>query len=244
VQAIMQGLVGAGDPPTVDPQAILRRVRARIDVNERQRGAGRRRFVPVRRYSGIGIAACAAALLVAVTAGHAGPTGRRVVRLGVHDTGTFTTGPEERLSIELDDGAEIDASPASRVHVGSVRGTREVGISGRVFVQNVGIAGHPVVVKAANAVVQNAGGRFTVRTDTDAREVRVAVAEGVIAIGDTGGGVSALRLLTGGSLGVVTGDGETREVHAPEPTSELLWEAGRHAFDPSRLRDALPNIRT
>jgi len=224
--------------PEVDVAAMLRELRRRGYGEARPRSAGGRRRRQLA--AAIGWAAAAAAVILTARVGQATV---RSVRVGVRDTGTYRTGPGERLRVDFEDGAEIAAAPNSSVRVSGPSGRRSIYLSGTAYVDGRRASGRSMIVHARNAVVQTVGGRFTVRTDSDAREVRIAVATGVVLAGDSEASWRGARLVTDGALGVVSAQGDMRWFRSSDPDDALVWESTGARFDRARLRDALPLVR-
>jgi len=183
-----------------------------------------------------------AAVVTIVASTNPGAGAIRSIHLGLLDTGTYRTGPDERLHVRFVDGTEIAAAPNTSVRIVGPSDHRSIYVAGEAYVDADGDAAQPVVVHAANALVQNAGARFDVRTDTDAKEVRIAVATGVVLAGDSGAPWQSGRILTHGTLGVVSARGVTRAFRPTDPGDALVWGGGGLRFDPERLRDALPRM--
>jgi ferric-dicitrate binding protein FerR (iron transport regulator) len=231
-----------GAPPAVDAPAMLRSLRARLDLAARSPGvvpAVRARPSGVRRALATAAWVAAAGVMVIVTT-HTQAAATRLIHLGLDDTGTYRTGPDERLRVRFPSGTEVAAAPNTSLRVAGPRDQRSVYVRGEAYVDAQGDAGQPVVVHAANVVLENAGARFEVRTDTDAKEVRIAVATGVVLAGDSGAPWRSGRILTPGTVGVVSALGATRAFRPHDPDDAMVWERGAGRFDPERLRDALP----
>ena len=101
---------------------------------------------------------------------------------------------------------------------------------------------HRLVVRAGNAFLQNVGARFAVRTDSDNKEVRIAVATGIVLAGDTGAPWQSGRVLTRGTVGVVSTLGITRTFRPADLDDAMVWEHGGPRLGRDQLRDELPRL--
>jgi ferric-dicitrate binding protein FerR (iron transport regulator) len=241
-QAAEAALSGESPPPTVDAQAMLRKLHAQRSVADLPAERRLRPAWRTRRVAAVAGWAAAAAITI-FSAAHSGQSAVRSIHLGVEDTGTYRTGPGERLHMRFEDGSQVAAAPNTSVRVTELGGHRSVYVTGEAYVDANDEAARSLVVHAGNALVQNVGARFAVRTDGERREVRIAVATGVVLAGDSGAPWQAGRILTRGTLGVVSALGTTRAFHSSDPDDALVWEAAGPQFDIARLRDALPLTR-
>jgi ferric-dicitrate binding protein FerR (iron transport regulator) len=117
--AAMAALRGSGDPPAVDALQMLRVLEERLAIGPRQ-PAGVRSIRSASQGARRAIASLTCAAAAAVILIMAAPAGRPVIRsihVGPRDTGTFQTGPGERLHLSLSDGTEVSAAPATSVRV-------------------------------------------------------------------------------------------------------------------------------
>jgi ferric-dicitrate binding protein FerR (iron transport regulator) len=238
--AVQAALAGQATPPTVDPDAIVARLRARLMLDGPASIAPHQ---PVARHrslrrTGVALAwATAAAVMITATT-QSGGHNIRSVRLGIDDTGSYHTGPGQRLRVQFSDGVELAAAPNTSVRVGRSGGYRALFLRGAVYIDAHDDSSSPLIVHAANALVENAGARFSVLTDPESREVRIAVASGVVLAGDSGAPWHEGHVLTGGTLGIVRSLGATETFRSGDPDDAVLWEAvARQRF----AVDELPN---
>jgi ferric-dicitrate binding protein FerR (iron transport regulator) len=243
-RAVLGALTPPGAPPTVDARAMLQRLRAR------RAASADAEVLPlpvphvthrVRRIAAATAWATAAAIMIlAVTRPTALAT--RSIRLGLGDTGTYQAGPAERLRMRLPDGTEVLAAPNTSVRVSGPSDNRSVTVHGEAYVDANRDTVHRLIVRAGNAFLENVGARFAVRTDSDHREVRIAVATGVVLAGDTGAPWQAGRVLTRGTVGVVSAHGATRTFHPTDPGDAMVWEHGGPQLGRDQMRDELPRM--
>jgi ferric-dicitrate binding protein FerR (iron transport regulator) len=241
--AVLHALTPIGEVPTVDAHAMLARLRARLATND----SAVRTFRPARfaaharRLAAAAAWAAAAGITIAALA-QPRDVATRSIQLGRGDTGTYLAGPEERLRVRMPDGTDVIAGPNSSVRVSGPRDRRSVTVKGEAFVDANRDTVHRLVVRAGNAFLQNVGARFAVRTDSDNKEVRIAVATGIVLAGDTGAPWQSGRVLTRGTVGVVSTLGITRTFRPADLDDAMVWEHGGPRLGRDQLRDELPRL--
>jgi len=242
VRALARAHLTSDVAPTVDPQAMLRALESRLDLRRTRVHRASPLSSPLARYRAtIGAVACAAAVVVAlVVRGASRVPSVASVRVGPEDTGTYRTGERQRLRLHLAEGLEVAAAPGSAVRVTGTPEHRDVYVTGEAYIDANDVSLHAPTVHAGNTVVQSVRARFTVRTDTDAHEVRVAVAGGVVVLGDSGAPWRSARMLTPDHFAAVSMTGVTRVFEATEPDAAMLWESGAARWGREGLRDVLP----
>lgn len=186
------------------------------------------------------VAWATAAAITILAATHGSDAATRWVRLGPRDTGNYRAGPYERLHMRLADGTEVVAAPNTSVRISGPIDRRSVYVRGEAYVDAKQADGRPLLVHAGNAVVENVGARFAIRTDSDNKEVRIAVATGLVLAGDSGAPWQTARLLGRGTFGLVSDSGPTRTFRPGDPDDALVWEAGGVHWGRDQLRDELP----
>ncbi|HWW87520.1 MAG TPA: FecR domain-containing protein [Vicinamibacterales bacterium] len=187
----------------------------------------------------------AAALLV-VSIGALGTWRVVATRSLHHDSGptfraTFSTGRGERATVDLQDGSRVSLAPETELRVASVG--RRAYLTGEAvfFVKHDPTS--PFRVFAPNGVaVQDIGTRFDMRAYPEEHTVRVAVAEGSVALqGDTLPNSMTLARVTldRGSIAVVDSTGATTVKHQASIDEYLSWASGRLTFTDVRVADVL-----
>jgi transmembrane sensor len=98
-------------------------------------------------------------------------------------------------------------------------------------------------VRAGGAVVEDIGTRFDVRAYADDRTVRVAVAEGQVAVGGAADATPSRErpLLSAGDLGVVAGR-NVAITHDADIGEEMAWSRGDLVFRNTPLREAMADV--
>jgi transmembrane sensor len=155
------------------------------------------------------IAATLAAVMVAIPATQA-PVGAT----------TWQTGAGERRTIAFADGAEATLAPATRL---SAQGGT-LTLDGTAFFTIRHDPSRPVTIAANGVTVSDVGTRFEMAADRNS--VRVAVAEGEVAVAPKGR--AAVPLAAGHRLLVAGSDVETG-VAAPNDVAS--WRGGRLVYD-------------
>ncbi len=146
----------------------------------------------------------------------------------------YATGRGERSTIRLSDGTTVTLAPLTRVHVlpGFGHASRELSIDGEAIVDVVHDATRPFRVYIGNAVAEDIGTRFAVRSLADDGAVSVAVAEGSVSLGLRSDTVKSQRtILEAGGVGSVD-----REGHVSRSTTSAMgeyfgWAEGHLSFD-------------
>ncbi len=240
---VLQALTPMGQVPSVDAHAMLARLRARLATNDSTVLALRpARFAAHGRRlaAAAGWAAAAGIMIMALAQPRDAAT--RSIQLGLRDTGTYQAGPAERLRMRLPDGTEVIAGPNTSVRISGPSDRRSVYVHGEAYVDANRDTVHRLIVRAGNAFLQNVGARFAVRTDSDNKEVRIAVATGVVLAGDTGAPWQSGRVLTRGAVGVVSALGTTRTFRPVDLDDAMIWEHGGPRLGRDQLRDELPRL--
>ena len=239
--AVRRALTPVGEAPTVDAHAMLARLRARLATNDPTAWTLRPgRFAAHGRRFAAAAAWAAAAGITILALAQPRDAATRSIRLGLRDTGTYRAGPEERIRVRLPDGTDVIAGPNTSVRVWGPGDRRSVTVQGEAFVDADRDTVHRLVVRAGNAFLQNVGARFAVHTDSDNKEVRIAVAAGVVLAGDSGAPWQSARVLMRGTVGVISAHGLTRTFRPADLDDAMVWEHGGPRLGRDQMRDELP----
>jgi ferric-dicitrate binding protein FerR (iron transport regulator) len=241
--AVLEALSPVAAAPTVDAHAMLARLRARRASNASlvlPRGsvpfaARGRRFATAAAWSAV-------AAIAIITLAQPGDGATRSIQLGPRDTGTYQAGPGQRLRVRLPDGTEVIAGPRTTVRISGPTDRRSVYVRGEAYVDADRDTVHRLIVRAGNAFLQNVGARFAVRTDSDNKEVRIAVATGVVLAADTGAPWQSGHVLTRGTVGVISALGNARTFRPADLNDAMIWEDGGPRLGRDQLRDELPRL--
>jgi ferric-dicitrate binding protein FerR (iron transport regulator) len=182
-----------------------------IALSDGRRGprAGR-----LARLAWVGAALAAAALLVTV-GNRAGNSRKGVIQAS--PLGEVVTGPGEASTILLADGSVVRLAPESRISIRDLTTKREVEFEGTAFFAIAKQPGLPFVVRTSAGTATVLGTRFELRTA--AREMRVLVVEGKVAVRDAG---NELRLGAGEMTFVGSGARPTIS-KVTVPGAQVAW---------------------
>ncbi len=235
-------------PHPLDVDAGWHAARARVGLD---RGAHRPRRRPNSVSSGIrgrwpstGIAAAMCMMLIV---GFAAGSVRHRARRAVPGR-EYATGRGQRLTMTLVDGTRFTLAPASRLRLDPAYGytRRDVTLDGEAFFAVTHDARRPFAVNAHNAVVTDIGTQFDVRGYATDSSVRVAVAEGQVAVAPArrAGPASAHPAvsLSARDVAIVSAAGAALVSHGIDPSTYTAWAAGRLAFDDTPLVDVVADL--
>jgi transmembrane sensor len=128
----------------------------------------------------------AAAIVVALLAVPLGRFGLHRLEASRIRTVEFATTAGQRSHITLPDGSQVELAPLSHlVYSASDVGTRSLDLTGEAYFAVVHNAARRFRVHAKNAIAEDIGTRFVVRAYPTDGSVRVAVAEGSVALSDS-----------------------------------------------------------
>ena len=221
--------------PDVDAPAAL------ADLHERM--AGPRLRLVARRPAWRREAILVAAACLVVAAGAVLLRQTSAVSRG--EPREYVTAAAQREKITLADGTELTLAPASRLRFPADygRGSRDVYLEGEAFFAVRHDAAHPFAVHAGGAVARDVGTRFDVRAYADDRAVRVAVAEGEVAVG---AGAGRHRPVPGRTAragdAVVVSDTAVAMLHGADIAELTAWTDGRLVFRATPLREVVRDL--
>ena len=220
----------AAPRPPVDVDAAWTRMAERIERDSLlvESGHGRASASPDALWLRRGLAA-AALVVVAAVASFA-----VIRRLPEADRVSVATGPGERRTITLTDGSRIVVAPLSRVEMA---GARTATLAGEAYFVVVHDSDRPFRVETGDAIIEDLGTSFVVRTRSASQPTFVAVEEGIVSLSSAAArrGTEALVLREGesgtiSSAGVVRGD-------SAMSSRALAWTRGEIVFDDMPLPD-------
>lgn len=238
VRAVLTDADGAA--PAVDAHAMLDRLQSRLAIGAAQAAAPARIARREMRRVAITVTWAAAAAIAWLAVSRTAGSAADALELGPRDTGTYHADAHRPLHLRLPDGTEVAAAPSTSIRISARGDRRAVSVRGEAYLDTRRADRTPLLVRAGNAVLEDLGARFAVHTDSDTREVRIAVATGTVLAGDSGAPWSEERVLTRGTMGVVSARGTTRTFQLRDPDAALVWERGGPRLGPEQMRDELP----
>jgi transmembrane sensor len=241
------GGVRTAEGPGFDAEASLVRARARLGLSKAALEAPASRPSPGRgthimfersNTTRLGVLV-AASLIVAAGAAIGVSTARRGQAPDVDRV--YATAAGERAELQLTDGTRVVLAPASRLRVLGTYGTRRraVALDGEAFFTVVHDASVPFTVQAGQVVATDMGTSFDVAAYGGDTAVRVAVADGRVALA---AGAAPTVPLVPGDLASVDQGGVTTVAHHVDVNALEHWTDGRLDFHAVPLRDALPAL--
>jgi transmembrane sensor len=239
--------------PEIDERAGWRALRSRMMAPESGATAARSpvmsMFAPaIRPVSHSRSLAVAAAMVLAVAAGafawrqHGLAAAREVVQLSRE----YTTARGQRGEVALLDGTHVWLSVDSRLHVPQGYGatSRDVELSGEAYFAVQHDAKRPFRVYTRDAVSEDLGTEFSVRSYAGDSAAVVIVASGKVALWRADS-VNAPRQrveLTRGQMGRLDRTGSVRVTDGVDVRSMLAWRDGRLELEERPLADAVPEL--
>jgi len=192
------------------------------------------------------IGAWAAGLLVAIGAiwtVYTGASHRRPVFLA-NEAVEYSTTVGQRVHVTLRDGTQFILAPASRVRLAADygRARRDIYLDGEAYFAVSHDGARPFTVHAGNAMAEDLGTRFGVRSYHGDAGVQVVVAEGKVALQSVTARQRAASVLTSGTLGLVDNAGDTHVTYEVSTARYLEWTTGHLTFKNTELREVLPEL--
>ncbi len=156
----------------------------------------------------------------------------------------YATAAGQRLSVTLVDGTQLTLAPASHVQLAADYGahTRELSLNGEAVFTVMHDGTRPFRVRAQKVVTEDVGTRFGVRAYGSESGVRVVVADGAVALADTGhrprlaAGAQPTQL-SAGDVAVVDTAGHVGIMRHVELEPYFAWTEGRLVFENTPLPD-------
>ncbi len=183
-----------------------------------------------------------AVVLVAISLGLARGVLRRAAGLTAPGR-EFTTAAGQRLSVTLVDGTQLMLAQVSRLRVAADYGrsgrAREVQLEGEAYFAVARDAARPFAVRTRGAVAKDVGTAFDVQAYSDDDRVRIAVAEGEVAV--SAASQPSVANVRAGDVAIVAKKGVTVK-HGADVAAMTGWMQGRLVFEDTPLHDALQTI--
>lgn len=155
---------------------------------------------------------------------------------------SFATAPGERRTIVLNDSSEVVLGVASRLDIAAGYGSpaREMTLMGEAYFRVRHDAARPFRVRTANAVAEDLGTEFTVRSYDPAEGAEVVVHSGIVALRHAGSADSAV--IGAGETGTVSPVGDTRVYPTADSAAALAWTRGEIVFNGTSLADVAKEL--
>jgi len=156
---------------------------------------------------------------------------------------SFATAPGERRAILLDDSSEVVLGVASRLEIAAGYGSpaREMALTGEALFRVRHDAARPFRVRTPNAVAEDLGTEFTVRSYGAADGAQVVVRSGSVALrGAEDAGTAAV--IAAGQTGAVSPAGLTRVYATTDSAQPFAWTRGELVFDGTPLREVAKEL--
>jgi len=155
-----------------------------------------------------------------------------------------STAPGGRTELRLADGTRVMLGAASTLRYPAQfgGGARDVFLTGEGYFEVVHDSSHPFRVHAGHATAEDVGTAFGVTAYAEDSTVRVVVAEGSVALGDSAIGARRQALLTKGQLGTLARNADAPDVRRVNVESYLAWTHGRLAFDETPLPEVATQL--
>ncbi|MBC7843662.1 MAG: FecR domain-containing protein [Gemmatimonadaceae bacterium] len=229
-----------GAAQLVDSDASWRRLSARIaaplddDLADRRARRSAERPIEQRRPWVRRIAAVAAALVVVI----GGVATWRITR-----GGELVAPRGQDVTATLPDGTRLTLAAGSRATWPANFGsrTRDIALEGQGLFDVVHDSTRPFRVTTRDAVAEDVGTRFVVRSWPELASVEVAVDEGLVALMDTVHPRDArTTVLSAGQLGRLMPSGRVQVT--TDADVAMAWTRGQLAFDNRPLREVLPAL--
>lgn len=139
----------------------------------------------------------------------------------------YRTAAGQSRIVALKDGSRIALAPSSHLRVEG-EGQDRLALEGGALFDIPHRPGRTMTIRAGGQEISDIGTRFDILAD--ARTMRVAVAEGVIALRPAGGGNAAIRLPAGRQM-VVDRTAHQGEISAVAPAAVGSWRQGRLIYE-------------
>lgn len=155
----------------------------------------------------------------------------------------FRTARGQRAVVVLSDGSRVELGTESMLRVRPFRDSaRVVWLEGQAVFDVVHDTSHAFFVHVKNAVTEDLGTRFSIRSYPADNRVQVLVTSGKVALRAAGAPPSSGTLLGPSDLGVLDSAGQTTVRNGVDSSSYLAWTRDRFVFNNAPLSEVLPEI--
>ncbi|MGA9838618.1 MAG: FecR domain-containing protein [Gemmatimonadaceae bacterium] len=245
-RAIMTQMESAADADGPDYQPPWEAPAVQVAVGRRQRtrvlqGA----FKSYRSRWALLFSTAAAVLIVTAGVRAAGSTTARAAAPAPPTMRVVTTTRGQQAEIRLDDGTRVVLGVDSRLRFAADFGTRarDVYLDGTAYFRVAHDSTKPFAVHTANAITQDVGTRFVVRSYPGDGRTAVVVTEGAVELRAPGAVSEKEAVLIRDQLGVLV-DGRSVAVVSPvDPARYTAWMKGELVFRDTPLRDVVRELR-
>jgi transmembrane sensor len=165
-------------------------------------------------------------------------------RGGITPARTFASAVGAVDSLRLPDGTRVVLGPGSTLELAAGYGasSRAVSLRGQALFEVVHDAAHPFVVTAGSAELRDVGTVFTVESDQEDGEVRVAVTEGAVAIRRADRAAPA-DTLEAGDRAIASAAGMVSVVRGGASADDLAWLEKRLVLRDAPLAEVTGDLR-
>jgi transmembrane sensor len=234
--------MAAGAPADLDVEAALLRVKARRSAADvRSLNLERPALHPRFNWRLPLSAIAAAAVFVIGVAGFLTLRDRPVQQIAPSPARMIATGVGVIDSLQLPDGTRVILGPRSSLTIAANYGVqrREVEVRGDAYFDVVHNPSKPFITRALDAIIQDIGTRFAVRTDA-AEGVTVSVSQGSVSlqgVNTSGHGI----VLRPGDHGSVLPNGQVASRRGTE--EDMAWMRGRLVFREAPFTEVIASLK-
>lgn len=190
------------------------------------------------------IAAAMAVVLLAGGVWHAATVGSTPATTASDPVRRYETGRGQTANVQLTDGTRVTLAPASVLEVRSFErdGPRELELVGEAVFHVTHDPTRPFLVHSGNAIAEDLGTVFGVRSYPGDERVEVVVVEGRVALRDQNAPAHSGTILETGQGGRVDLAGQVVVLPAADPQRHLAWSHGRVVFKQLPLREVAAEL--
>ncbi|MBX6331846.1 MAG: FecR domain-containing protein [Gemmatimonadaceae bacterium] len=250
IEAMWEAVVAGSDVPRAHGDALIPAPPGRADGGRVRVGRALSLMPPTNarpRWATLRVTAIAAALVIAAFGGrtawrqaHRADGAPHAAAVAV--VREYRTARGQRATIELLDGTHVTLGVDSRLRTTAFEGgRRDVFLDGEAVFDVVHDARRPFLVHAGSALAQDIGTTFSVRAYAG-EPVRIVVADGSVAVGDTIAPADPRTVLGARDMARVQRDGRIVVARGIDPRPYLAWTSGRLVFRHVPLRAVVSEL--